>query len=85
MSGGTERPAGYHRMTKEEFITAMIRDAEKRRGELVEERKDEAETDERERIKRQEREINAYKTSTISRYMHKAHRRDRKAKIRGFV
>ena len=92
MDGKREIPPGYRRMTKSEFVERMQRDALRRRGELPgeqteseEEQKERAEREERERSRRNTREINAYKTSTISRYMHNMHRKDRTAKVKGFV
>lgn len=80
-----EIPPGYRRMTKEEFIERMQRDALRRRGELPgeDERKEDAERDERERIRKQEAELNAYRGKAITKYVHNLYRKDRKARVRG--
>lgn len=83
-----ERPSGAHRMTREEFIERMQRDAIRRvRGEdpaSAEERAQQAEREEREKQKKRETELSAYKLGIISKYMHKLHRQDTKARINGF-
>lgn len=84
MDGKREIPPGYRRMTKEEFIERMQRDALKKRGELTEDRTEDAEREEKERAKRSRMEMHAYKEAMATKYIHRLHRKDRKAPVRGF-
>ena len=83
--GGTAD--GKHRMSREAFIERMQRDAIRRRTgadpESEEEKRQRAEKDEQERIRRHQAELNAYRSASIERFGHKLHLRDRKARIYG--
>ena len=81
-----EEKQGKHRMSREEFIERMQRDAIwKQTGdaESEQERKERERREEKERIRKHQAELNAYRSASIERYGHKLHRRDRKARIYG--
>jgi hypothetical protein len=77
---------GKHRMSREEFIDRMQRDAIRKQtgdAESEQERKEREQREENERIRRHQAELNAYRSANIERFGHKLHLKDRKARIYG--
>ena len=77
---------GKHRMSREEFIDRMQRDAIRKQtgdAESEQERKEREQREEKERIRKHRAELNAYRAASIERFGHKLHMKDRKARIYG--
>ena len=77
---------GKHRMSREEFIDRMQRDAIRKQtgdAESEQERKEREQREEKERIRKHQAELNAYRSASIERFGHKLHLKDRKARIYG--
>ena len=78
---------GKHRMSREEFIDRMQRDAIRKQttgdAESEQERKEREQREEKERIRKHRAELNAYRSASIEWFGHKLHLKDRKARIYG--
>ena len=77
---------GKHRMSREEFVERMQRDAIRKQtgdAESEQERKEREQREEKERIRKHQAELNAYRSASIERFGHKLHLKDRKARIYG--
>ena len=77
---------GKHRMSREEFIDRMQRDAIRKQtgdAEIEQERKEREQREEKERIRKHRAELNAYRSASIEWFGHKLHLKDRKARIYG--